>query len=426
MASTAVAPSVVVAPCALPNLDRIIRGLLYVYIFSLPFKRLLFIERNGFIILVVLLTLWCAVNRRHFFLRTPIDLPLIAFIGWVGFTVPFATFPAYSFKEFAKLLQQGLIFYTVVYFFREPVHRCRLVWMLIGTLLVVSLYGIWQYVSDVKDHISYHSFDSLGELAVIESFLPGEVWLTTYLIMLIPLAFAVAFGASRGDGAIVAGSAAFVGVICQSLTFSRAGVVSLLAEILAAVLVIRRRKIMLMAAAFIVCLGLGAGLLFYARSQSEGPLGRIADRKFDAANLVARINIWTYALEKIPQRPLTGLGYGKDNFYMVFGGETGRMNIPGSHEMPAGTHNVFVDLAVGVGPIGVALFVWLLGYLGLEAFRNFRRCTDQFETAVNLGVFLLVLGTVVRNSFDHMLVGSLAVLFWVLAALVFSPRSRPI
>jgi len=59
----------------LPNLDYIIRGLLYVYVFSLPFHRLLFVERNGFIILMVLLVLWCAVNRRHFFTQTPIDIP---------------------------------------------------------------------------------------------------------------------------------------------------------------------------------------------------------------------------------------------------------------------------------------------------------------------------------------------------------------
>src|SRR5207245_11641625 len=110
---------------ALPNLESIIRGLLYVYIFSLPFNRLLFIERNGFIILCVLLVLWCAVNRRHFFLRTPIDLPLLAFIAWVGFTVPFATFPAYSSQQFATLLQQGVIFYRVMFFFRDPVHPGR-------------------------------------------------------------------------------------------------------------------------------------------------------------------------------------------------------------------------------------------------------------------------------------------------------------
>src|SRR5207245_10532943 len=125
-------PSISPPSPVLPKLDRIIPGLLYFYIFSLPFKRLLFIERNGFIILCVLLVLWCAVNRRHFFLRTPIDLPLLAFIAWVGFTVPFATFPLYSSKEFAKLIQQGLMFYFVMFFFRDSVHRWRLVWMLIG------------------------------------------------------------------------------------------------------------------------------------------------------------------------------------------------------------------------------------------------------------------------------------------------------
>src|SRR2546427_4894890 len=91
---------------ALPNLESIIRGLLYVYIFSLPFNRLLFIERNGFIILLILLVPWCVANRRHFFTRPPIDIPLVAFGPWVALTIPFATFPASTPKEFANLLQQ--------------------------------------------------------------------------------------------------------------------------------------------------------------------------------------------------------------------------------------------------------------------------------------------------------------------------------
>ena len=184
MADAVVAPAVATPSSVLPNLDRIIRGLLYVYIFSLPFKRLLFIERNGFIILCVLLVLWCAVNRRHFFLRTPIDLPLLAFIAWVGFTVPFATFPLYSSKEFAKLLQQGLMFYTVMFFFRDSVHRWRLVWMLIGELALVSAYGIWQF--EMRPWLG--PFAPGGrEYHLIESFLSGDVALTTYLVMLIPI-----------------------------------------------------------------------------------------------------------------------------------------------------------------------------------------------------------------------------------------------
>src|SRR3989454_12754464 len=162
----------------LPNLDYIIRGLLYVYVFSLPFHRLLFVERNGFIILMVLLVLWCAVNRRHFFTQTPIDIPLVAFVAWVALTIPFATFPAYSAKEFAKLLQQGLIFYVVAYFFKDGLHRIRLLSLLVGVLILVSAYGVTQF--DIHDR------------QAVFSFFPGEVWLTTYLVMFIPLCFALA------------------------------------------------------------------------------------------------------------------------------------------------------------------------------------------------------------------------------------------
>jgi len=73
------------------------------------------------------------------------EATLISFIAWVAVTVPFAASPAYSFKEFAKLLQQGLIFYVVGHFFRDGRSRTRLVWLLVGGLFVVSAYGIVQF-----------------------------------------------------------------------------------------------------------------------------------------------------------------------------------------------------------------------------------------------------------------------------------------
>jgi putative inorganic carbon (HCO3(-)) transporter len=411
MADAVAAPSVATPSVVLPNLDRIIRGLLYVYIFSLPFKHLLFIERNGFIILIVLLVLWCVVNRRHFFIRTPIDLPLLAFVAWVGFTVPFATFPDYSFKEFAKLLQQGLIFYVVVYFFRDPVHRRRLVWMLIGELALVSAYGIWQFLTDVLPYAR------LGELAQIESFLPAEVWLTTYLVMLIPFSLSTALYENNRSGKVAAWAGTVLGAITELLTFSRAGLLALFLEVIGAVVIVRRRIALVFALAFIGFVVLGAGLFAKAYPHSDWDIGLVSERKFDTSNLVARLNIWKYGLGKIPEKPLTGFGYGKDNFYMVFGHETSKLHVLFQHEMPAGTHNIFIDLAVGVGPIGLALFLWLLGAVVAAAFRKFLHSAEPFGRATCLGLFLLLVGTVVRNSFDHMLVGSLAVLFWVLVAL---------
>src|SRR2546430_16234023 len=128
-----------------PALERGIRGGLFIYIIALPFQRLLFVERNGFILLLLLLVLWCAANRTHFFRRTPIDVPLAAFVGWVGLSVPFAVFPAYSVQEFGKLLQQVLLFYAVLYFFDAEAYRRRLLWALIVVSMVISAYGIEEF-----------------------------------------------------------------------------------------------------------------------------------------------------------------------------------------------------------------------------------------------------------------------------------------
>ena len=47
-----------------PYFDMLVRVVLAVYIAVLPFKSLLIVERNGFILLLGLLVGWSALNRR--------------------------------------------------------------------------------------------------------------------------------------------------------------------------------------------------------------------------------------------------------------------------------------------------------------------------------------------------------------------------
>ncbi len=63
------------------------------------------------------------------------------------------------------------------------------------------------------------------------SFLPAEVWLTTFLVMVIPFGLAVALG--EGPSEIRAGGALIVGMmtVCLIATQSRAGLVALVAEL---------------------------------------------------------------------------------------------------------------------------------------------------------------------------------------------------
>jgi len=398
---------------ALPNLDSIVRGLLYVYIFSLSFRRLLVIERNSFIILIALFVLWCAVNRKHFFLRTPIDFPLIAFIGWVGLSVPFAAFPSYSFQEFAKLLQQGLVFYAVVYFFHDPVHKRRLAWMLIGTLGLVGMYGLWEYASvETGNRKNYF----------VESFLHGDAALATYLVMLAPLSAAAVLYFGGGWRKLLAAGAVGFALLCQVLTFSKGGILAMMTETIAFAWITRQRKVVYWAtvAGIILIVGMG-GFFIASRVVHSTSVFVPGQGKFNARNVVARFNVWTFGVEKMTDHPLVGIGYGKNTFYLATGNEGERLSTANGVIMPAGTHNTFLDIAVGAGIPALLAFIWLLWTI-LRAGRRQLRCEpDSLAKALALASVVAVMGMSMRNFFDHMWVGTLAVQFWVLVGLCMRP-----
>lgn len=397
---------------ALPNLDSIIRGLLYLYVFVLPFNRLLFIERNGFIILLVLLGLWCAVNQRHFFVRTPIDLPLIAFVAWVGLTVPFATFPEYSFKEFAKLLQQGLIFYVVVYFFKDDLQRIRLIKVLACALLIISAYGVVEF----KDMTGVQPSDDLP--TYVTSLMGAEVWLTTYLVMLLPVVFALALFEQSGWVKTFYAATTLLTTLCLLFTFSRAGVLALLCE-LWLLSWLTRRKFVLMTATVISLVTIVAGLLLVQHSATTPiPGTTVPGVKATADSLHHRLDIWTFSAGKVFDHPILGIGYGKDNFLLVYGQSPheevplGRLPI-----LHAGTHNTFLDIALGVGIPGLLLFIWLIQRIVFRGITTFQKVEAPLHKAVSLGVGVSVIGMVVRLCFDHMLIGTIALQFWVLVAM---------
>ena len=398
---------------ALPNLDTIIRGLLYVYIFCLPFKRLLFVERNGFIILVVLLVLWCVVNRRHVFTRTPIDLALLAFIGWVALTIPFAVSPLYSLKEFAKLLQQGLIFYIIAYFFRDSRSGGRLAWMLLGGLTIVSAYGIFQFGGLLG------ALPQEGELMLVESVTPGEVWLTTYLVMLIPLSLALGLCVPRSSAKTIGLMTAGLATLCLLLTYSRAGLLALLCEAIALAWFMRRRAVVIGMAVSALVVVLGAAALFqYDATVRGGWKSRpgVAVPLADTGTLALRWEAWKFVTEQVSGHWLVGVGYGKDKQKEIYGHSPDAREGAGPARYP-GTHNTFLDIALGTGLPGLALFVWLMWRIARTAIAGFRQCEKPMARAVGLAVGVSVIGLAVRLQFDHMLIGTLAIQFWVLVAL---------
>jgi len=393
-------------------LEKTIRFILLLYIAVLPFKSLLILERNGFLVLLGLLAVWCVVNRRLFYRPTPFDLPLAAFVGWVAITLPFAAFPEYSVKEFGKLLQQVVVFYAVVFFLSHRSFRNALYALIGGELIVISLKGLTQFDIDYPQ--------------AVVSFLPAEVWLTTFLVMVIPLAIATAFLATP-VWLRSAGSAALVmSATCLVSTQSRAGLLSFIAGFWATTWLVRTRAALVLAG--LVSLGLVVGFLLTLAIrvgvvQLENGGNIRAPFQTTAASIIHRFDIWAFTLDEIRKHWLVGIGYGKDNYLKVYWKE--EEVAPAGHApvKNAGTHNILLYYALHVGIPGMLIFCWLYARIMSRTIDESRLSEQWLDKVILCGIGGGIVGFATRLQFDQMFVGSLAVFFWVLVA--FAVLSYP-
>lgn len=390
-----------------PYFDTIVRVVLAVYIAVLPFKSLLVVERNGFILLLGLLVGWCAINRRLFYSRTPYDMLLLAFVVWVGLTIPFSLAPSYSVKEYGKLLQHMVVFYAVIYFFKGLLYRQVLLGLVGIMAFLVAGYGLSQF--------------NLQNPQAVVSFLPAEVWLTTFLVMVIPFGLAVALG--EGPSEIRAGGALIAGMmtVCLLATQSRAGLVALVGELWVMAWFIRSVFAKIVAALATVFVIAAVVIVFNANSTPVA--GQTADittslpLKRGFASVIHRFDIWWFTLSEIARHWLVGIGYGSQSYFLLYG-QVQEVVMPGHNPVThAGTHNIFLYLALHVGLPGMLLFAWFFVRVVLTTAGEYRQAHDWLSKAVLVGSIVSVAGLILRLQFDQMLVGSLAVLFWVLLAM---------
>jgi len=390
-----------------PYFDTVIRVILAIYIAVLPFKSLLVVERNGFLVLLGLLVGWCAINRRLFYSRTSYDVLLLAFVVWVGLTIPFSVAPSYSLKEYGKLLQHLVVFYAVIYFFKGLLYRQVLLGLIGVMAIVIAGYGLSQF--------------NLENPQAVVSFLPAEVWLTTFLIMVIPFGLALALG--EGPSEIRIGGACVVGMmmVCLVSTQSRAGLVALVGELWVMVWFIRSASAKVVAALATVCVIAAVVLVFNA---SATPIaGQTADittslpLKRGFASVIHRFDIWGFTLSEIAKHWLVGIGYGSQSYLLLYGQDQ-EVVMPGHAAITrTGTHNIFLYLALHVGLPGMLLFGWFFVRVVLRTSKEYRQAHDWLSKAILAGSVVSVVGLFLRLQFDQMLVGSLAVFFWVLLAM---------
>ena len=245
---------------------------------------------------------------------------------------------------------------------------------------------------------------------------------STHLVLMAPLVLALAWRPPWGGGRGVA----FAGVAMALLLFAawetenRIVWVALAAQFLIAATLrpaaanggTHALRVMAVVAAIAATIALGASILDRSALHFAGAS--------DSMERDVRPRIWGVAWDKFAQAPMLGHGFGREILARDFIPQTPK--VLGHPEIRHG-HNVFVDMALQLGLVGLAIFVGILVMLARE-YRGYLRREDVAPLGV-LGLALLA-GFLVKCLTDDFLHRHNGLVFWAINAMLLGlARAAP-
>jgi O-antigen ligase len=207
--------------------------------------------------------------------------------------------------------------------------------------------------------------------------------------------------------------------VCLLLTYSRAGVLALVCEGWALTWILKPRIRVVWTVVFTLLILAASVLVVRSNLTAAGHMKAASGSVSGVAgtsSIELRLQTLQFVTARIAEHWLVGIGYGKGTLQLASNRESESMQDRQSNRLLA-THSTFLDVALGVGLPGLVLFVWLMARIISTILAEFAATDEPFSKALLLGVGVGVIGLIVRLLFDHMLVGTLAVQFWVLVAI---------
>jgi O-antigen ligase len=192
--------------------------------------------------------------------------------------------------------------------------------------------------------------------------------------------YTVLFSFSRGAYLAFVAGALFIGIAKRS-----AGIILIFASILVV---------------FAVVPGVSdriTGTYAQSGSSSEGSLDSSSQ---------SRLLVWQDAIELIKSHPILGTGFDSYRY----------MHRVASLE---DTHNYYLKVCLEEGPIGLLLYLALLGGMISQGYRLYRSGSNRFFSSLGLGFAACMVGAAVANVFgDRWTYQQIASYWWVLLAVV--------
>jgi O-antigen ligase len=296
---------------------------------------------------------------------------------------------------------------TVVVFYYVTVGMCRrspavrLALPMVATFAIVAsaVVGVQQVAQDQFTGFYRDGFTPVVSGAPRAELLPrargsfaNPNLLASHVLLLAPLAVAFALSAVAREVRVALFALAALAYLGLLLTFSRAGVgAAIVAGSLVAYAMRPAWRPRLRLAALVAAVVLGVGALAISGDLVGG---------------FGRTEAWSLSIDVARDNPVTGVGLGRAGDALTAAGDPG--------DSYRHSHNLWLSWLVEAGPLALAAWVWIAGWL---LWRGYRAATRRSTLAASC--LAAVTGFFVFSMFDHPAnVERIATAFWFVAALI--------
>lgn len=345
------------------------------------------------------------------FKYTPVNFSVILFFIVYMFSA-ITSINIMSSIKIALLVGSFILFYFVIvnsFESEKQVKTIIIIFIVAGVL--VSVYGIYQYVFRANSTSSWVDSEMFEDLntRVYSTFENPNV-LGEYLLLVIPIAVSM-FLAEKG---VLKKGISFIFVcimmLCLALTFSRGCYLGILFA--ASVFVI------LLNFKFIIFFFAGLLALPFVLPKS------ILDRFTSIGNMKDsstsyRVNIWKACIDMIEGCKLTALGQGKDVFNRIY------PMFAYNESMAEHSHNLYLQIIIETGICGLLTFVFIIYRFYQYLFNGIKKVVNFSNKVYLIGFVSAMSGFLIQSVFDNSWYNYRVVLiFWAFIGIAVSYRKN--
>jgi len=390
------------------------------------------------ILTLIILGIWLlkiTFTNEYQFIRTPLDLPILAFLiisiaATINSVHPYMSLVG-EYKRYDGLISTInyiFIYYIAVNFLRQRKYLKRTIALISFAGVLVAGCGILQ---------SYGIDLTRWESGVISTF-GNPNFLGGYLAMVffLPLTLFTLISPKKKSllKKIIFLCSSLISILiiykCFSLLAHRGGVLGIAAGILLFGILLGRYflKIKIRFAVILIVMGIATGI-FFIKGQSgliqkfastvkvEKEEGKAIPTIKFASTAETRIYIWQTGLRIIKDHPF--LGVGPDALRMV---STQYENIEfirsegGRNCLIDKAHMEILDMAITRGLLGLAAYFWIIISLFIFVYKNYYLIKEENKILL-VGVLAAIVSYLVQNEVGFGIIGTSS-LFWLLLGMV--------